>query len=560
MKYLRLVYFLFILAWAHDMARAQNSEFLVPDPQHLSPQMIKSLLEREAAKGNTLVFPAGTFDLGGLSVNIQGDLKLNGAGKSQTILLNGNRMAISGSVLVKNLTFRNWQRALYGAPSQNTITIAIDSVGFDGFDYACVWQEGDPNITRASVTNSHFQNAGKVSINFRTHLQEALIQNNLFEKYDSTYYSIIILGAAFKEVGNLVVEHNEFRDIRCYNPRAKSRYNCLMYGTRNSYSFNVFTGATIPVVYARGSINILKNNIEVAGGQKDDGTFLLKGNHLVKPNLVALNTITGRGQGAIYSEVAGVEYIFSNHFAIDNKRALIRLNPENRSTKVKISDNYIQNRSGGGIVGNHIDTLLVEYNDISAKYEILGNRSDSPEALKVGHFGVTDNVLRTANWGSRKINVKRLEFARNTLYYGDAKIEYEIDASEQVSIYQNQVEINDKITFQHKNKANLFQVSTPKLVFNENQVNAPILRSGILRASSPDIEIKQNTIDMKPTRPGQLLMVDRSNKVVMEGNTVHSTNEVQLFRSQGKIPQFQGQNNSGSRLKSGAVITKKIKD
>jgi|GEM_PF-4843229 len=560
MKYMRLVYFLLILGFASNVGQAQNNEFTVPQAHLLNPIKLKTLLESESSKGSTLVFPAGVFDLGGLSVQIQSDLKLTGAGKTQTILANGNRMVVSGSVEVTNLTFKDWQRSLYGGATENTISIKLDGVGFDGFDYACVWQEGDPIITRAEVTNCHFQNAGKVTLNFRTHLQEALIQNNLFEKYDTTYYSIIILGAAFKEVGNLIVEHNEFRQIRCYNPKAKSRYNCLMYGKRNSYSFNVFTGATIPVVYARGSINILKNTIQVSGGQKDDGTFLLKGNHLVKPNLVALNKITGKGQSAIYSEVSGVEYIFANHFDIDNKRALIRLNPEIRSQKVKISDNYMRNREGGGVVGNHIDSLLVEHNEINAKYQILGNRSNSPEELKVGYFGVSNNVLRTASWGSRKINVKRLEFNDNIVYYGDGNIEYEIDASEQAFIHGNQVGINDQITFRHKNKANLFQVNTPKLLFNENQVDAPILRSGILKVSSPDIEIKQNTIDMKPTRPGQVLMVEKSEKVVMEENSVKSTNDVELFRSDRKIPQLKNHNNSGARLGAGKVVSKKVKD
>jgi len=84
--------------------------------------------------------------------------------------------------------------------------------------------------------------------------------------------------------------------------------------------------------------------------------------------------------------------------------------------------------------------------------------------------------------------------------------------------------------------------------------------SGILKVSSPDIEIKQNTIDMKPTRPGQVLMVEKSEKVVMEENTVKSTNDVELFRSDRKIPQLKNHNNSGARLGAGKVVSKKVKD
>ena len=100
------------------LAVAATTHYVAPDGSDTNPGTEEAPFRtvqqgtKHAGPGDTVYIRAGTYDLSGFSTTIDRPLSLIGEDKKSTVLANGGTLTFSQSLTVRNITFRNFSRAV----------------------------------------------------------------------------------------------------------------------------------------------------------------------------------------------------------------------------------------------------------------------------------------------------------------------------------------------------------------------------------------------------------------------------------------------------------------
>jgi len=346
--------------------------------------------------GDTVFISSGTYDLSGYSADIMHSLSLIGEDKANTILTNGGTLTFHDSLTVKNLKFFDYSGTVFHplARSGETIDgVIFDNCIFEDVEGAIVSQDASGVIKNVHISNCDFLNIisetwSAYAINiYHGIITDINIINNSFEN--------IITGNSRKNAIAILIGSNENEDTT-EDIYIKNNYmNHIVAGIGGEYddieghgilaygkNINILDNTVIDLnnandheaIYIKGTYSTIANNVIHNGGSKGDaGDICIKGWNNVE-DLVYGNRITGDYGGAgIY-----IEY-----------------------TEARVENNYINKKSGHGILTWENPELIITNNHIEVKengiYLLGTDDGEVSNNLVISYDGDTINLQSSSN-------------------------------------------------------------------------------------------------------------------------------------------------------------------